>query len=202
MMVVCKWIPVSSFIFSQQSLNRERFPPHHITSEASDHSTNINNMSLFSLLEGMDGTEASVESKDYLDTKQQFQLHSLLTEQRHPTTWNLSADINRETLVGTTSLLRVDEDITQKFKEIAETKNQLQQLEKASLACEKAILNGHKIYVYGCGATGRLAKQCESSFWRPFWQKVPSEVKDSFFADIDNRCSGEITGRVVNDPPS
>lgn len=153
-------------------------------------------MSLFSLLKGMDGTEASIESKDYLDTKQQFQLHSLVTEQRHPATWNLSTDINRETLVGTKSLLSVDEDITKKFKEIAET-NQLQLLEKASLAVEKAILNGHQVYIYGCGATGRLAKQCESSFWRPFWQKVPSEVKDNFFTDIDNRCKGEMTGQFI-----
>jgi N-acetylmuramic acid 6-phosphate etherase len=149
-------------------------------------------MSLFSLLKGMEGTDASVESKDYLDTKQQFQLHSLLTEQRHPKTWNLSADINRETLVGTTSLLSVDEDITNKFAEISEN-NQLHLLEKASLAVEKAILGGHKIYIYGCGATGRLAKQCESSFWRPIWKKVSPEVK-SLFPDIDNRCPGEITG--------
>lgn len=147
---------------------------------------------LFGLLEGMTGTAASVESKDYLDTKQQFQLHSLLTEQRHPKTWNLSADINKETVVGTTSLLSVDEDITAKFEEIASS-HQLQVLEKAAVAVEKAILDGRKVYIYGCGATGRLAKQCESSFWRPFWKKVSPNVK-SMFPDIDNRCPGEMTG--------
>ena len=149
--------------------------------------------SLFNLLDGMAGTSAAEESSDYLATKQQFQLHSLLTEQRHTRTWNLSQDIKKDTVVGTTSLLSVDEDITRKFKEISEDFH-LQILEKASFAIEKAILEGNKVYVYGCGATGRLAKQCESSFWRPFWKKVSLDVKDQFFPDIDNRCAGEITG--------
>ena len=140
----------------------------------------------------MSYTEAAEESQDYLNNKQQFQLHSLITEQRHEKTWNLSEDIKKDTIIGTQALLSVDEDISNKFDEMTND-NQLYLLEKASLAVEKAILTGHKVYIYGCGATGRLAKQCESSFWRPFWDKVCDEVK-KLFPDIDNRCHGEMTG--------
>ncbi len=34
--------------------------------------------------------EASHQSRDYVRDKKQFQLHFLVTEQRHPKTWTLS----------------------------------------------------------------------------------------------------------------
>jgi hypothetical protein len=39
------------------------------------------------------GLTPSAESNDYVHTKSQFQLHNLVTEQRHPKTWNLSQTI-------------------------------------------------------------------------------------------------------------
>ena len=43
------------------------------------------------------GIEPSAESIDYVRTKTQFQLHTLLTEQRHPKTWPLGERIREDT---------------------------------------------------------------------------------------------------------
>ena len=50
-------------------------------------------------------------------------------------------------------MLSVDEDIDEKLSSL--------NLDDSKIAVEtitKEIINGNKIYVYGCGATGRLAK--------------------------------------------
>ena len=57
-----------------------------------------------------------------------------------------------------------------------------------------------KIYIYGCGATGRLAKQMESSFWRPFWRKVKAEAdlwakcRSRLDPAVEDGLIGEMTG--------
>jgi N-acetylmuramic acid 6-phosphate etherase len=118
------------------------------------------------------GVEPSAESIDYVQTKTQFQLHTLLTEQRHPKTWYLGERIREDTLAGLRMLSSVDDDILVKMGELAGAP---QALEQAARAVEAAIRGGKKIYVYGCGATGRLAKQMESAFWRPFWRAVKAD---------------------------
>ena len=118
------------------------------------------------------GVEPSAESIDYVQTKTQFQLHTLLTEQRHQKTWYLGERIQEDTLAGLKMLSSVDDDILAKMDELAAAP---EALEQAARAVERAILGGKKIYVYGCGATGRLAKQMESTFWRPFWHGVKAD---------------------------
>jgi N-acetylmuramic acid 6-phosphate etherase len=137
----------------------------------------------------------SEQSHDYVVNKKQFQLHELLTEQRHPATLNLSHTIKEDTLSGIKSLLLVDLDISEKFLEISKD---TALLEQAAHAVENAILENKKIYIYGCGATGRLAKQMESSFWRPFWKKMKSlaqwEIIKYYFPTIEDALIGEMTG--------
>jgi len=118
------------------------------------------------------GIEPSAESVDYVQTKTQFQLHTLLTEQRHQKTWYLGERIREDTLAGLRMLAAVDEDILARMKELAAAP---EAVEQAARAVEAAILGGRKVYVYGCGATGRLAKQMESAFWRPFWRRVKAD---------------------------
>ncbi len=118
------------------------------------------------------GIEPSAESVDYVQNKTQFQLHTLLTEQRHQKTWPLGERIREDTLAGLRMLSSVDDDILAKVNELAAEPGTLEQ---AARAVEAAILGGRKIYVYGCGATGRLAKQMESAFWRPFWRRVKAD---------------------------
>ena len=129
------------------------------------------------------GLTTSPESLDYVVNKTPFQLHTLLTEQRHPKTWNLSEKIKTDTEAGLRLLFSVDEDIAARLDKLAADKALLDQLVSE---IEYAILAKKKIYVYGCGATGRLAKQMESSFWRPFWKKVKAE------ADLWAKCRGRI----------
>ncbi len=120
------------------------------------------------------GIEPAAESVDYVQTKTQFQLHTLLTEQRHQKTWPLGERIREDTLAGLRMLSSVDDDILAKMNELAAEPGTLEQ---AARAVEAAILGGRKIYVYGCGATGRLAKQMESAFWRPFWRRVKADAR-------------------------
>jgi N-acetylmuramic acid 6-phosphate (MurNAc-6-P) etherase len=139
----------------------------------------------------------SSESIDYVQNKTQFQLHTLLTEQRHQKTWNLSKRIQKDCESGLRLLFSVDEDIEQKLQSLARKK---ETLEQAAQAVEKALLSRQKIYVYGCGATGRLAKQMESTFWRPFWQnarkkrRIWSKIQRNLGEDIENQLIGEMTG--------
>ncbi|GAF99388.1 unnamed protein product, partial [marine sediment metagenome] len=134
---------------------------------------------------------------DYVKNKTQFQLHALLTEQRHPKTWDLSNRIQKDCGKGLRMLFSVDEDIVEKLKALAREKDTLEQ---AVQAVEQALLSRQKIYIYGCGATGRLAKQMESTFWRPFWQKVRkkrkiwSKIQLHLGDSIENQLIGEMTG--------
>jgi N-acetylmuramic acid 6-phosphate (MurNAc-6-P) etherase len=145
------------------------------------------------------GVEPSAESVDYVQTKTQFQLHTLLTEQRHQKTWYLGERIQKDTLTGLKMLSSVDDDILARMNELAKAP---EALEQAARAVEAAILGGRKIYVYGCGATGRLAKQMESTFWRPFWRKVKADGRIwkkaaggiPAGAAIEDSLVGEMTG--------
>ena len=137
----------------------------------------------------------SEQSYDFLDNKTQYHLHTLLTEQRHPKTWDLSQQIKADTLQGIEALISVDEDICRKIEELSLNTAVLDQ---AVRSIKKAILDNKRIYVYGCGATGRLAKQVESSFWRPFWRKIQGyplwKEIEHHFPNIENRLIGEMTG--------
>lgn len=143
------------------------------------------------------GITPSPESIDYIQNKTQFQLHTLLTEQRHPKTWDLSERIQKDSRAGLKMLFSVDEDIVDKLSSLSREKGPLEQ---AVQAIEEALLSNHKIYVYGCGATGRLAKQMESTFWRPFWEKVKStgniwkKIQPHLGESIESRLIGEMTG--------
>lgn len=157
----------------------------------------------------------SAECLDYLQTKKQFQLHSLLTEQRHPNTIGLSDVITSDsTENGLKMLNSVDLDIERKLT-LNDTDESVQLLNGLNLlisAIERAIVNKRKIYVYGCGATGRLAKQIESTFWRPFWNSLinsqneqirqiyQEKIKNYRLNDSDNsNSSNSLSASIVDD---
>jgi len=141
------------------------------------------------------GISPSAESVDYVQNKTQFQLHALLTEQRHPETWNLSYRIQKDSAAGLEMLFSVDEDIEERLETL-----DLKNLEQLVMAIQEALLDKKKIYIYGCGATGRLAKQMESTFWRPFWQRAKerkriwSKIKSRLGEGIEDKLIGEMTG--------
>ena len=141
--------------------------------------------------------EASPESIDFVQRKTQFQLHALLTEQRHPKTWNLSERLAKDAADGLKMLLSVDEDIIARLEALAADTTSLETL---VAALEQAVLEKRRIYIYGCGATGRLAKQMESSFWRPFWRaaqadsRVWPKLEPGLSPSIEDDLIGEMTG--------
>ena len=143
------------------------------------------------------GITASPESIDYVVNRAQFQLHALLTEQRHPKTWNLSEKIQTDTEAGLRMLFSVDDDIAARLEILA---TQKQGLDALTEEVEAALLAKKKIYIYGCGATGRLSKQMESSFWRPFWKKVKAakevwpKVQTGLDPSVEEELLGEMTG--------
>jgi len=141
--------------------------------------------------------EPSSRSVDYVQNKKQFHLHSLLTEKRHPKTWDLSFVIEHDIGEGLRQIFAVDDDISRRLEELAKDPSVLLQ---AARALSQAIMKGKKIYVYGCGSTGRLAKQMESAVWRPFWQMLKTKqrlwnrLESSIPGDIEDRLIGEMTG--------
>ncbi len=146
------------------------------------------------------GLEPSAESVDYVKNKTQFQLHTLLTEQRHPKTWDLGERVRNDTLEGLRMLSSVDDDIRAKLETMAADAGVLETLDAAAAAVETALLAKRKVYIYGCGATGRLAKQMESAFWRPFWRKVRADgeawpkLTGRLSAAVEDELIGEMTG--------
>jgi N-acetylmuramic acid 6-phosphate etherase len=146
------------------------------------------------------GISPSPESIDYIVGKTPFQLHTLLTEQRHPKTWMLSSRIAADTAEGLRMLFGVDEDIAAKLAEIVRDPEQIGPLRRLTDAFEAAILARRKIYIYGCGATGRLAKQTESAFWRPFWTHLKNapalwaKCASRLDPAVEDELIGEMTG--------
>jgi len=139
----------------------------------------------------------SPESIDYVQTKTSYQLHTLLTEQRHPKTWKLNDRIADDMEAGLRMLFAVDEDVEARLKSLGRNS---QVLERAVQAVEEAILSRQKIYLFGCQETGRWAKWVESSIWRPFWKdlqarkKIWAKVGPKVGDSIENRFIGEMPG--------
>lgn len=142
------------------------------------------------------GVTPSAESVDYVRNKTQFQLHTLVTEQRHPRTWDLSTRIAGDTAEGLRMLLSVDDDITARLDALAGERTPTM----LSQAFEQALLRQRRIFVYGTGATGRLAKEMESTFWRPFWRRaladpaIRAKLEPHLGRDVEARLVGEMTG--------
>jgi N-acetylmuramic acid 6-phosphate etherase len=138
----------------------------------------------------------SAESVHYVNEQREFQLHTLLTEQRHAATWNLSTLVRRDTAAGLRALFAVDQDVSRTLAELA---RRPESIELAVGAVVDAVASGRRVYVYGCGATGRLAEQMESGLWRPFWARLRADplwprLKGLVPDDVEAHLVGEMTG--------
>ncbi len=138
----------------------------------------------------------SPRSINYVQEKTQYQLHTLLTEQRHPKTLNLSDRIAQDVEAGYQMLFAVDEDICAKLESFYRDNKVL---ERAVQAVEEAILSGQKIYIFGCQETGRWAKWVEGSLWRPFWKNLKARKK--IWAKIGPNVNDSIENRLIGEMP-
>ena len=143
------------------------------------------------------------QSIDYVNNKKQFQLHTLITEQSHPATSNLSETAKLDPILATKMLLTVDHDINRKIASLKNDKSTSANINQAVMAVKNSLLTGNRVYIYGTGSTGRLAKQIENiwyTFWqktksRPDWPEIAKRLKDIPNLDnIQNLVIGEITG--------
>ena len=139
--------------------------------------------------------EAQRQSDDYLNHRQEFQLHHLLTEQRHPKTWQLSAQVRADVARGLRALWAVDEDIVAMLARLPTDTGPLWQARQAIL---RAWRGGHRVFIYGCGSTGRLAKILEAGMWRRLWRRLDAlGLSDAVLAghpQLRQGVVGEITG--------
>ena len=138
----------------------------------------------------------SPDSIDFIQNKTQYFLQNALTEQPHPKTRNFSQLTREDHKKGLRQILASYEDIKIMLDDVAKKTLVLNSLVRS---IEKAILTGHKIYIYS-GATNSLPKQVESVFWRPFWEKVTrtekiwNKLETSIPANIPDLLIGEMTG--------
>ncbi len=145
------------------------------------------------------GLPPSPASAEFVQQRTQFQLHTLLTEQRHPSTWNLSEAAAGDPAQALSQLFSVDEDVARAFAALAHDPQRMAQLHAASAAVQRALRDGHRIYFYGTGSTGRLAETLESGIWRPFWRRLQADpawprIAATLPEKLGERVRGEITG--------
>jgi N-acetylmuramic acid 6-phosphate etherase len=136
----------------------------------------------------MDKLEA-IESriKLFREQKEKFTSHPLQTEMPNPDTYNLS-DLAKSDLVSGIKMLQ-KADVTAIHKMV----DYIPQLKALRMEIKKTINSGHKIYICGCGASGRLAVSLEF-LWRSI---VPEEQKNSligFLAGGDNALIKSLEG--------
>lgn len=96
---------------------------------------------------------------DFLAQAHMYQLGDLPTEQSHPLTQTLSESAKKNLPEAIECLRQVDLLALQELNKYVETMEELRQ------TLQKALSKGRRIYICGCGATGRLALSVEF-FWR------------------------------------
>lgn len=100
----------------------------------------------------------------FLKIAPQFQLGHLVTESFHPKTTGLSQLVNTDV----TKALKLLEEVDHDALSIMESKTQ--ELWKLALDIQDTLDSGNKIFMVGCGATGRLSLVLETLFRQKFGQ--------------------------------
>lgn len=93
--------------------------------------------------------------EDFLDVAEQFQLGRLDTERAHPETWNLSELALTDLPAAIESLKTVDRDA------LRELQRRMPNAAPLSRAIQETLAQGDRIFLCGCGATGRLSISLE-----------------------------------------
>jgi len=117
-------------------------------------------------------------SADFLRVSGQFKLGGLVTEASHPLTADLSAVAQKDIAAGLDLLFAADGDVVAKFREWVQSGR------AETIAAELAarLERGGRIFLTGCGSTGRLSILLDSA-WRDF---------------CDRRGNPGLTGRVMS----
>ena len=117
------------------------------------------------------------EAQSFLKISHDFHLGHLPTESRHPMTMTLSQLVNNNLLDALTIMHKVDEFAFSKMMEYLPLIFDLHQ------SVKRTMESGHKIFLCGCGATGRLSLALET-FFRELYPNQAQQVI-SFMAGGD-----------------
>lgn len=99
------------------------------------------------------------KAEAFLEVAHQFQLGALPTEQRHPLTYEL-ADLARHDVPEALRILQgIDTGV------VAAVMQKAPELAQLESAIRDTLRAGHRVFFYGCGATGRLSMAIEY-VWR------------------------------------
>lgn len=125
------------------------------------------------------------KAENFLNTAAQFQLGLLPTEQSHPLTTQLSTLAQKNLNQALKTLREVDRQALSQMRDF------LPLLIPLRTSIQKALQSGKRIFLCGCGATGRLSLSLEF-LWR---QKYPeSQQVISFMAGGDIALVHSIEG--------
>ncbi len=120
------------------------------------------------------------KTQAFLAISSQFQLGHLVTESFHPDTKNLS-EVAKKNLPESLGLLQAVDS-----KALELIKNQKPSLWKMAQAIQDTLKSGNKVFMCGCGATGRLSLVLETLYRQKFGNtdKVISFMAGGDFALI------------------
>jgi N-acetylmuramic acid 6-phosphate etherase len=103
-----------------------------------------------------------MQLEDFVKNQSYFSLGHLPTEQLHPETRNLSDLVQSPLPSGLTEAIRTVQRID--LQAIETVKKNLPLVQELAHAIEQTHASGHRVFLSGCGATGRLALTLESLF--------------------------------------
>ncbi|MCS7091176.1 MAG: hypothetical protein RMN51_13085 [Verrucomicrobiota bacterium] len=136
-------------------------------------------------------SRAARRSDAFLATADQFNLGYLVTEQSHPVTKNLATVARNDLRAALRLLFAVDQDVLQRFEQEVQTGP----LWVAADQIHRAVRDGGRIFLTGCGSTGRLGILL-CGLWREFWQTAArsGRVDSSTAADWEQRAIPVMAG--------
>jgi len=108
---------------------------------------------------------------EFVNSETQFHLGHLLTEQIHPKTETLSQTACKDTAKAIRQLLSVDDDIVDFFKAHDIDRN----VQELSNIIFETLERKGRIFITGCGSTGRLAILLDS-----IWRKRLTEMQNQY----------------------
>jgi N-acetylmuramic acid 6-phosphate etherase len=123
----------------------------------------------------------------YWDNRDKFRLGHLMTEKPNPKTSGLAENAQNNIVKAFDSIRNVDLDAINKLKEYES------EYKKLLSDFKRVIKNNGRIFISGCGATGRLALMLES-LWK---QHAPDNLKDKvigFMAGGDGALVKSVEG--------
>lgn len=108
-------------------------------------------------------------ARAFLEVAQQFQLETLPTEQRHPKTTSLS-ELSKNDLPTAISILKAID-----VEALGVLHHQMDRILQLQRAINETLSSGRRVFLCGCGATGRLSLTLEV-LWR---QRASPQLGDS-----------------------